>query len=325
MAKKRKSPPVREVTKRRLARWQRERRRRRILVSFGALVIAVVIGIIAYGAYDYWVAEPGEVLSKVRGTIATVKFTRADYLDMLRASPQAPPGTPLLMLEQHELMRQGADELGVGVTEDDITEEIKRLLFPEDEEVSEEEFQARYQETLENSGMSEEWFRWFVEYDLLRRSLEEYLGEQVPDVALQVHVLGILMATEEEGDTVFERLEAGEDFVAVAQEVSIDQASKESGGDLGWFPEGLKGEEFDDVAFDLELGAISEPFSTTQGYWVIKVLEKEEREIADDARQQLVARAFSNWLEAEREEKVERKVDYDDLNKVHEWAMKRID
>jgi foldase protein PrsA len=133
------------------------------------------------------------------------------------------------------------------------------------------------------------------------------------------------VATEEEGDTVFERLEAGEDFATVAQELSIDQASKESGGDLGWFPEGLRGEEFDDVAFDLELGAISEPFSTAQGYWMIKVLEKEEREIADDARQQLAVNAFNSWLEAEMEEKVERKVDDDDLNKVHEWAMKRID
>ena len=307
-----------------MARWQRERRRRRILVSFGALVIAVVIGIIAYGAYHTWVAVPGEVLSKVRGTIATVKFTRADYRDMLRASPQAPPETPLLMLEQHELMRQGAEEFGINVSDDDITGEIKSLLFPEDEEVSEEEFQARYQETLENSGMSEEWFRWFIEYDLLHRSLEEYLGEQVPGVALQVHVLGILVATEEDGETVFERLEAGEDFATVAQDMSIDQGSKESGGDLGWFPEGLRSEEFDDVAFDLELGTISEPFSTTQGYWVIKVLEKEEREIADDARQQLVVKAMGNWLAAEREQKVERKSDLD-LDKVHEWAMKRID
>jgi len=106
--------------------------------------------------------------------------------------------------------------------------------------------------------------------------------------------------------------------------VSIDQASKESGGDLGWFPEGLKGEEFDDVAFGLDLGAVSEPFSTAQGYWVIKVLEEEEREIADEARQQLMFNAFNSWLEADREQKVERKSGLD-LDGVYKWAMKRID
>ena len=317
---------MREVTKRRLARWQRERRRRRILVSFGALVIVVVIGIIAYGAYHTWIALPREVLSTVHGTIATVKFTRSDYLDMLRASsPEVPPETPLLMLEQHELMRQGAEELGMGVTEDDITEEIKSLLFPEDEEVTEEEFQERYQETLENSGLEEEWFRWLVEYDLLHSRLDEYLREQVPEFALQVHVLGILVATEEDGEAVIERLEAGEDFATVAQEVSMDPESKENGGDLGWIPEGLGGEEFDDIAFNLEPGAISQPFSTAQGLWVIKVLEREEDRALDEAiREQLQVQAMGEWLAEEREEKVERKSDLD-LDKVYEWAIKRID
>ncbi len=322
---------MREVTKRRLARWQRERRRRRILVSLGALVIAVVIGIIAYGAYHYWIALPREVLSTVHGTIATVKFTRTDYLDMLRASVESdpnktppPPGTPLQMLEQHELMRQGAEELGIGVTDDDITAEIKSILFPEDDEVSDEEFQARYQETLENSPLSEEWFRWFVEYGLLHTRLDEYLREQVPEFALQVHVLGIVVATEEDGETVIERLEAGEDFATVVQDMSMDTVSKENGGDLGWIPEGLRGEEFDEVAFNLEPGVLSQPFSTAQGYWVIKVLEKEEREIADDVREQLQAMEMGNWLAAETEEKVERKSNLD-LDKVYEWAVGKID
>ncbi len=317
---------MREVTKRRLARWQRERRRRRILVSLGALVIAVVIGIIAYGAYHYWIAVPREVLSTVHGTIDTVKFTRTDYLDVLRASPQVPPETPLLMLEQHELMRQGAEELGIGVTEDDITEEFKSLLFPENEEVSEEEFQARYEETIADSGLSEEDFRWFFEYDLLYSRLDEYLREQVPEVALQVHVRGILVATEEDGETVIERLEAGEDFASLAaEEFSLDPVSKENGGDLGWIPEGLRGEQFDEVAFNLEPGAISQPFSTAQGYWVIKVLEKEEDRALDEAtREQLQVMAMGNWLASEREEKVERKSDLD-LDKVYEWAIGRID
>ena len=293
----------------------------------GALVIAAVIGIIVYGVYHTRIAVPREVLSTVHGTIATVKFTRADYLDMLRASPQSPPGIPLFMLEQQELMTQGAEEFGIGVTDDDITEEIKSMLFPEDEEVSDEEFQQRYEETIANSGLSEERFRWFFgEYNLLQRRLSEYFGEQVPQEMLQLHVQGILVATGEEAQTVIERLEGGEDFASLAaEEFNLDPVSKENGGDLGWIPRGLKGEAFDDVAFNLELGALSQPVSTPQGYWVIKVLEREENRALDEApREQLQDRAFGSWLAAEREEKVERKSDLD-LDEVHEWAIGRID
>ncbi|MBE9501712.1 MAG: peptidylprolyl isomerase [Chloroflexi bacterium] len=329
MAKKRKAPPSREITtKRRLARWQRERRRRRFIIFLGALVIAVVIGIIAFGAYRHWIALPREGLSTVHGTIATVKFTRADYLDMLRAYPQGTPETPLIMLEHHELMRQGAEEFGVDVTDDDITEEIKSILFPDDEEVSEEEFQERYQQELELQGISDEHYRWFVGYDLLQGRLDEYLGEQVPEEMLQVHVLGILVATDEVAQTVIERLEGGEDFASLAaEEFNLDSVSKENGGDLGWIPEGLKGTAFDGVAFNLELDEVSPPFITGsgQGYWVIKVLEREEnRALSEETRERLQAMALGNWLAAEREEKVERKSNLD-LDEVYEWAIGRID
>ena len=327
MAKKRKAPPSREITtRRRLARWQQERRRRRFIVVLGALVIAVVIGIIAVGAYRYWIAMPREVLSTVHGTIATVKFTRSDYLDMLRAYPQGSPATPLLMLEHHELMRQWAEEFGFGVTDDDITEEIKSILFPEDEEVTEEEFEERYQQELALQGISDEHYRWFVGYDLLQGRLDEYLREQVPEEMLQLHVQGILVATEEVAQTVLERLEGGEDFASLAaEEFNLDPVSKENGGDLGWFPEGLRGEVFDDVAFNLELDEVSQPFAPDGGYYIIKVLEREENRALDEAtREQLKARAFSDWLAAEREEKVKRKANLD-LDKVYEWAIGRLD
>jgi parvulin-like peptidyl-prolyl isomerase len=138
-------------------------------------------------------------------------------------------------------------------------------------------------------------------------------------------VHGILVTTEEEAQDVVARLESGEDFADVAPEVSIDIASKESGGDLGWFPEGIKAEEFDAVAFNLEPGTLSEAFSTEQGYWVIEVLEKEDnRPLAEDARQQLGFQSFSDWLQNQWAQKVERKVDVNELEKVHEWALEEI-
>jgi len=321
MARKQKASPKGEVTKRRLARWQRERRRRRITILIGALVIAAVVGIIVYGVYATREGPPQKLLSTVNGT----PIERSDYVNALRLYSSSMPEMVIMILEDNELLRQGAVTFGISVTDEEITEQIKASLFPGAEEVSEDEFQESYQQLLDRVGLSDAEFRKFGEVDLLRTQLLNYMMGQLPEAALQVHVQGILVATEEEAQDVVGRLGGGEDFADVAQEVSIEPTSKESGGDLGWFPEGIKVKEFDDVAFGLEPGTLSEPFSTSQGYWVIEVLEREnDRPLAEDVRQQLGSTAFRDWLQNQREQKVEREVDSNELEEVHEWAMEKI-
>lgn len=332
MARKGKAPPKPEVTKRRLARWQRERRWRRILVSVGGLIIIIILVVIGYGYYDARIAPPRELLSTVGGT----EVRAADYVSVLRVlqlseNPVFLPEVPLNMLEECELLRQGGKELEepIEVSDDEITEHIKGLLFPEDEEVSEEDFNERYQQLLSSYGILDEEFRWLLEYELLQMEMVPYLREQVPEVGdgvPQVHVLGILVAAEEDAQTVIERLAEGEDFAALAQELSLDEASKEEGGDLGWLPRGLKGKAFDDVAFDTELEPeeVSEPFFTAEGYWVITVVEGGERALDETMRAQLQARAYVNWLEEQREQRVVRKVTDERLEQIYQWAMAQV-
>ena len=299
-----------------------------MLISLAALTIVVILAIVGYGYYASSIAPGRAWLSTVNGTIRTVSFTGEDYLrmaELLGISAQTPRDYPLLMLEQYELMSQGVEDLGIEVADEEVTEKIRSVLFPDDEEVSEEEFQMRYEEAIADSGLSEEDFRWFFAYQLLQAKLDEYLREQVPQQALQLHVQGILVATEEDAATVMQRLEQGEDFASLAaEEFNLDPVSKENGGDLGWIPEGIKGEEFDEVAFELELGEVSQPFLTVQGYWVIKVLEREQnRALDEELREQLMDRAFNNWLAQEKDEKVERNPNLD-LDRIYEWAVGRV-
>ena len=289
----------------------------------GALVVVTVIGVIVGGVFATKERPPQKLLSTVNG----ISIERSDYVNMLRISSSSSTAEIVLgNLESNELLRQGTVNFGITVTDEEITEQIKESLFPDAEEVSVEEFQESYQQLLDSLHLSDESFRSFIEADMLRIRVNDYMVGQTPEAALQVHVQGILVATVEEAQDVVARLEGEEDFADVAPEVSIDTASSGSGGDLGWFPEGLNVEEFDEVAFNLELGALSEPFSTLQGYWVIEVLEKEDnRPLADDARQQLGLQAFSDWLQNQGEQKVDRKIDANELEKVHEWAMEEID
>ncbi|GLK68453.1 peptidylprolyl isomerase [Hansschlegelia plantiphila] len=105
----------------------------------------------------------------------------------------------------------------------------------------------------------------------------------------EVHARHILVRTEDEAKKVEDRLSKGEDFAKIANEVSIDPGSAKRGGDLGFFQRGQMVPEFDDAAFKLEPGKVSEPVKTQFGYHVIKVDEKRTRPVPpfDQVRPQI--------------------------------------
>ncbi len=88
----------------------------------------------------------------------------------------------------------------------------------------------------------------------------------------KVHCAHILVKTEKEVNTVLERLKKGENFSAIAKDVSLCP-SKKRGGDLGTFGRGQMVKEFEQVAFALEKGQISGIVKTQFGYHIIKRLE----------------------------------------------------
>ena len=104
-----------------------------------------------------------------------------------------------------------------------------------------------------------------------------------PD-APEEEVAGIQASAE----AVLARIQAGEDFAAVAEELSEDPGSKSQGGDLGFFARGQMVPPFEEAAFALEPGATSELVRTDFGFHVIRVEERkaaEERSFDDAARE----------------------------------------
>lgn len=85
------------------------------------------------------------------------------------------------------------------------------------------------------------------------------------------------------------RFEAGESFADLAAELSDDPGSKEKGGDLGFFPRGRMVQAFEDVAFQLAPGTLSEVVESSSGHHLILVEEKRPAQLTpfEEAREQI--------------------------------------
>ena len=80
----------------------------------------------------------------------------------------------------------------------------------------------------------------------------------------------ILVAKQSESLAIVERLKNGEKFGKLAKELSIDSGSGKKDGNLGYFTKGMMVKPFEEVAFKLQIGEISDPIKTEFGYHIIK-------------------------------------------------------
>ncbi|MEI2664145.1 peptidylprolyl isomerase [Rossellomorea sp. LJF3] len=133
----------------------------------------------------------------------------------------------------------------------------------------------------------------------------------------QVEASHILVDDEKTAQEVKKKLDNGGDFAELAKEYSTDTSNADSGGELGYFGKGEMVAEFDDKAFSMKKGEISEPVKTEFGYHIIKVTGKKEAkeavladhkdEIKDILFDQALQTEYGTWLaEKKKEYKIEK-------------------
>ena len=89
-------------------------------------------------------------------------------------------------------------------------------------------------------------------------------------MSVKIKCAHILVAKQSESLNIAERLKNGEKFAKLAKELSIDSGSAKKDGNLGYFTRGMMVKPFEEVAFKLQIGEISEPVKTEFGYHIIK-------------------------------------------------------
>lgn len=269
MTKKRKEKPRREVTRRQLSQWQQHRKRQRIIFGLGIFIIVVVLGVMGAG----WYISQYQPLRQNVITVNDTNFNMDYYVKTLEFYGGGQPtyylysiaGEVVTIIQRNELIRQGAMKLGISVSQEEVDEELKSRDPP---------LSKDYRDLV----------RAVMLIDKLR---DEYFDQQVLLYAEQRHIMAMLLEGESQATEVRLRLEDGEDFAELAGELSLESLSRAENGDLGWRPEGvltmlLGTSILDEYAFSSEVGVLSQPLHDEEiikgvGYWIAKVVEREEK------------------------------------------------
>jgi peptidyl-prolyl cis-trans isomerase C len=145
---------------------------------------------------------------------------------------------------------------------------------------------------LEERMLEQEYLIRRVEKELDDKKVKEAFDRMIKETPPEEEVRArhILVADEKSANDVIARLNRGEDFVAIAKQVSTD-GSAQAGGDLGYFTRERMVKPFSDAAFDMKPGTYtSKPVRSQFGFHVIRVEDKRNKkpptfeEAADEVR-----------------------------------------
>lgn len=165
-------------------------------------------------------------------------------------------------------------------------------------------YEQRFQETItefKSYGISEKTLRNVYEIELIRNKLQDEMAKELSRTETQVLVQHILVADEIAAQTIYDRLQRGEDFAELATRFSTDPGSAATGGYYDWAPASNYVPEFRDATLTQEIGVVGEPVKTDYGYHIIKVIGREELPITDAQFDQKKQTTFEEWVTAARE------------------------
>lgn len=203
-------------------------------------------------------------------------------------------------LIEQAVMNQQAEELGITVRSEEVDAEYQamRQMMPDDEQWA--------QWLADNRFQSEAEFRLATAEALLTVRLQEYVVNIDALTVPQVKARHILLPSQEAAVQVYERLNAGEDFTELARALSLDETTRDSGGDLGidgdWIvPDDLIVPEIAQIALAQSVGQHSQPIRTALGWHIIQTLDISQRDAAPAEIAAESARRFSEWLQEQIE------------------------
>jgi parvulin-like peptidyl-prolyl isomerase len=223
--------------------------------------------------------------------------SRAEFERELSRSLELPDGASAPTPEQLEALRrtvlqgrverllllQEAKSRGIAIPEAEVQKRLDRLradwpaaefeslLAQRQQSIEEVRADALAQLTQERLFHDLVYPRVAVTEEEIRAYVDNHPHEfQEPE---QVHAAQIVVKELDQAKEIRAQLRNGAKFADLARERSLSADAK-AGGDLGWFARGVMPPQFDEVAFGLAPGQISEVVSTDYGFHIFKLIER---------------------------------------------------
>jgi hypothetical protein len=250
-------------------------------------------------------------------------------VDQLKAELVKVDQTVLDEMIEDALIAAKAKETGLSVAASEVQKQIDDDLqqivaspteavtdtqtVPTATPVPQKELDRVYESALTSMGLTDKQFRAILQRSLLRTKVQDLLSGEVPTTGLVADVQLIVTDTQETADAALGRIQNGEDFAAVAKEVSSDAQVQDNGGAVGWLAQGQAarryGQALEDWIFAQEPGGIAVVESDGK-FYVVKVVAKDENgPLPADELSYRQTNALTDWLtqrQASPEVKIER-------------------
>lgn len=221
-----------------------------------------------------------------------------------------------IMLQQMidiEAVSEQAKKDGLAPSKEDVDKAFEELKKNIDEDKD-------YKKSLEEKGIDDTYLRQQQEQDLIIQNYKENFEKnlKISDEEMkkyyednkkeyykdEVKASHILISTvdengkelseakkkeaKEKAEDVLKKAKSGEEFSELAKKYSDDTGSAAQGGDLGYFTKGQMVAEFENAAFNLKVGEISDIVETQFGYHIIKVYDKVDEQLPfDDVKDEI--------------------------------------
>ena len=235
-----------------------------IVVGIGVVALLVIMGWMLMGGKKDATQQVGqmngEVVARIDGEMITVKDVEKEL--------SALPAFAKEFFKSQEGITKLIDEL---VKKDLLYVEAKRMGIDK-----EEPFRSKPEgESKKNALITRLLEVRNTTTQVTDKEVEDYYNSHKDEFVLPeaVRVSQIVIRTEDDSKKVYQRLQNGEPFNRLATEVSIDQRSASSGGDIGMFKRGEMNTELEKVAFRLKKNQISMPVPLGDGIHILVVTD----------------------------------------------------
>ena len=327
--------------KRHVAAQDPKIKKRNKFLFIGILAITIIFTLVLSTGYILRYVVPQE---KVIVQVGESKFKRSDMLKMLRVKQKNAEmiGSTIKSSEEifkalqnmieNEIIDQVAPSLGISVSQDQLDIYIRDVFMPQyDSDESpdpvqiEREFREIFNNYLNSVGLTENEYRKFTRWSMLREQMRQFVGESVPTVAEQVYLHRLMVMPDDEIDIMKKKFNDGVPFKYIVREFSKDNEEViRRGGEIGWVPRGIF-PEYDYIIFDLDpnlLSLESQSIKNPPLLYFFMVSEKDPaRKIAIAELEQLKTKALNDWLNTKRKE-FNVKATFN--SEVHGWLSKQL-